>query len=282
MSYRRVASTGMLGRSSQSWNHIDIAGENERRNRRVPREAIRLDPESFVSHLNLSGWLGNQKNYDEAEVLLRKAMRLGPKSVLFSHSNLGSVLAEQGKLAEAEAILRQGLRLKSAEYDTLHNLPSAEHATSRNLSSVLGRLGRFPEIETILREVIRAQPDSAGAYYLLSLYYYEQGQFFDCLAAARRSDELGRTTPGWEHPSAQQVLAAEQLVKMENRLPGLLKGDTKVSTPNEAIAFAEFCLTLKKYPAAALRFYAEAFRRRPEACRCAARWPPLQCRMRRF
>jgi serine/threonine-protein kinase len=120
------------------------------------REAIRLNPDFFLSYLNMVLPLESLGRVDEAISAAREAARLKP-TYYRPHYVLGSLCFNQSKLAEAEAACRAAVRLNPAWYGT-HNL----------LGKTLSRQGKGPEAEAELREAIRLKPGHFDSHLALA------------------------------------------------------------------------------------------------------------------
>jgi serine/threonine-protein kinase len=84
----------------------------------------------------------------------------------------------------------------------------------------------------------------------------------EALAHLKQGHQLGSKRPNWPYPSAQWVQHAERLLRLDGKLPALLRGQARPADAAEQLDLAELC-RLKKQYAAAARFAAEAFAARP-------------------
>src|SRR5262249_37376880 len=90
----------------------------------------------------------------------------------------------------------------------------------------------------------------------------QQGKFKEALDAMRKGHELGSRQTDWSHPSAQWVRDAEWWLKLDTKLAAVLQGDAQPADASERVNFARVCAKTEQ-PAAAARFYADAFRDEP-------------------
>jgi tetratricopeptide (TPR) repeat protein len=120
------------------------------------REAVRLKPDSYESHISLGNALSKRGLLDEATAVYREAIRLKPDSYE-THNRLGIALNKEDLLDEAIAVYREAIRLK----------PNYE-PTRYNLSLVLARKGLFGEAIAEGREAIRILPKHAGVHIQLA------------------------------------------------------------------------------------------------------------------
>src|SRR5262249_37446003 len=204
------------------------------------RAALRLQPDYAKAHTNLGIALAMVGRLPEAVAELREAVRLRPDDPE-AHCNLGSALVP-GQLPEALAEPRQALRLKPES-------PLAHY----NLGNALSAQGDPDQAVASYWEAVRLRPDYAEAHCNLGSTLTQLGEFRRALAAYRRGDELGRRQPGWRFPSGEWVKQAERRVELDEKLPALLRGDSKPRDAAEQIELAGLCET-KGLPAAAARF----------------------------
>jgi serine/threonine-protein kinase len=217
------------------------------------RTALRLKPGSPEAHSNLGSILTDQGRPKEAEEECRAAIRLKPDHPE-AHNNLGNVLDLQGRPREAEEEFRAALRLKP-------DFPQAHY----NLGNVLYRKGRHKEAEEEYRAALRLKPDDPKTHGNLGIALQAQGRFAEALKSLRRCDELGRRVPGWRHPSIDRVRKCERLIELDQKLPGILRGETQPSGPAESLQLAELCqIPAKRLYTTASRLYADAFAANPK------------------
>jgi tetratricopeptide (TPR) repeat protein len=216
------------------------------------RKAIRLDKASTGAHNNLGLALAAQGRSKEAIAAYREALRLKP-DFPEAHDNLGNALRGQGKREEAIAAYREALRLKP-DFPEAHN----------NLGNALREKGLLDEAVTEYREALRLQKDLPEAHYNLGLALLQQGQFRQAVEELRRGDELGSRNPRWPHAQTQlQIRHAEQMARLDDRLPDVLRGKDQPKDAAERVAFAQLCQLVHKQYSAAARFYGEAFAAQP-------------------
>jgi len=129
------------------------------------REALNLDPESAISHYNLSTHLARNKKYSDAESHLRAALKTQPSAKVYT--GLGAVLWQQGRAEEAITNLKTAIQTdpkntgasntlgkifieqgKLEEAASTYRLLSQNQPSSvahQGLSQVLARMGRDEE-----------------------------------------------------------------------------------------------------------------------------------------
>ena len=115
------------------------------------RAALRLNPDSVETHVNLATVLMNTGHADEALDEFELAKKLNPNAWAIWY-DLGLLLGAQNKNAEAEAAYRGAIRLEP-------NI-AQEHS---NLGLVLQKEGKVADAMKELAESIRLQPNDAAA-----------------------------------------------------------------------------------------------------------------------
>ncbi|WP_051180345.1 tetratricopeptide repeat protein [Caballeronia insecticola] len=119
-----------------------------------------------------------QKRYEEAEIVLRRAIALEPR-LFHAHLNLARVFDEQRKFGDAEAAYRRVIELKPDAADIRFNL-----------GKLLARVGRSAEAEVELRRAAELRPAWAEAHNSLGAVLAERGSSDEAEAAFRRALEI--------------------------------------------------------------------------------------------
>jgi Flp pilus assembly protein TadD len=215
------------------------------------REAIRLNKDNPTAHLGLGATLQGKGDVDGAVAAFREAIRLKPDDP-DAHFRLGLALDGRRDTGGAIAAYREAIRLKP-------NFPEA-HC---NLGGALKRKGDLGAAITAYREAIRLKKDFAEAHCGLGLALRNQGHFGEALEALRTSHALGSRKARWDRPSARWVAEVERLVELDGKLPAILRGQAKPASATEALELARLC-ACKRHHAASVRFYADAFARKPD------------------
>src|SRR5205807_1197693 len=160
--------------------------------------ALALRPDNPAVQSNLGTALRGAGKLDDAVAAFRRAVHLKP-DFAEAHTNLGSALMHLGKADEAVAACRRAIALKP-NFAAAHTIAA-------------------------FRRCIELNPTAAGAHINLGGALRRQGQSAESLAAYRRGHQLGAGNPRWPYPSAQWVQEGELLVKLDARLPAVLRGD---------------------------------------------------------
>jgi tetratricopeptide (TPR) repeat protein/tRNA A-37 threonylcarbamoyl transferase component Bud32 len=219
------------------------------------REAIRLKPDYPEAHYGLGNGLRDSGRTDQAIAEYRAAIRL-QEDYPEAHTNLGIALLAKGCLDDAI----DQYRMATASRE---KFPEAYKAHCR-LGMALHQKGRLNEAVAAYREAIRMKRDLPEALCDLGLALLELGQFQEAVTALRRGHQIGSRDPEWSNPSAQWLREAEDMARLDARLPALLKGDVKPGDAAERLALAKLCQEHRQLHAAAARWYAEAFAAQPQ------------------
>src|SRR5262249_30073401 len=143
---------------------------------------------------------------------------------------LGNALVNKGRLDEAIAECREAIRLKE-------DYPEAHYT----LGNALNRKGRLDEAIAAFREAIRLRKDFPEAQCNLGLALMRTGQYRAAVQALRRGNELGSHNPRWPYPSARWLRHAEQLARLDDRLPAILDGMGQPRDACDCLALAHLC-----------------------------------------
>ena len=154
----------------------------------ICRDAIRDNPADVNMTALLGAILLKARQPDEAEDLLRRAIKLAP-TFAKPHEDLGFLLVEQGRADEAVDILRNATRLDPESEMAHFNLGRALSLTGRGdeadasfeasfeinperrklaLAAEHHKEGRTDQAATVYREILRASPNNVDALRLLA------------------------------------------------------------------------------------------------------------------
>jgi serine/threonine-protein kinase len=115
---------------------------------------------------------------------------------------------------------------------------------------------------TCYRRALQLAPKFPEAHCYLGIALRQQGRFQEALEEFQQGHDLGSRSPGWRHPSADQVRDCRRLVELESRLHGLLTGTERPADEAERLEFARVCSVKQRFAAAA-GLSAEAFASQP-------------------
>jgi tetratricopeptide (TPR) repeat protein len=216
------------------------------------RAALAAGPPYAPAYSSLGIALAARGQLDEAVRCYRTALRIDPRYAL-AHTNLGLALHHQRRFDEAVACHRKALALDPTDARFHINLGSTFHAK-----------GRPDEAARCFREALRLEPDNAEAHCNLGIALIGQGRFRAALASVRRGQQAGASRPGWREATARLARDAEQWVRLEGKLPAVLRGEESADA-GECLQLAWHCLRHKRCHRAAARLYAQAFARAPAA-----------------
>jgi serine/threonine-protein kinase len=215
------------------------------------RKAIGIDPRLAASHNNLGLALKAKGQVDQAIASYRKAIEINPRYAL-AHYNLGLALEVKGQVDQAIASYRKALQIDP-------RLASAH----TNLGNVLHDKGKVDQAIACFRKAIDIDPRDAHAHAALGQALLEKGRFAEARDASARALQLLPKQHPLRAVASQQLQSCERLRKLEERLPGLLRGGDRPGSAQDCLDLALMCRQHKQLPAAAARFYAEAFARQP-------------------
>jgi serine/threonine-protein kinase len=243
------------------------------------KKALALDPKDTVAHFNLGMALQSQGQVDEAIACFRRALELDPRFAP-AHHNLGFALAEKGRLDEAIACYRQALaldpRLANAHiglgtamaqkgdvegaiacYRKAIALDPQIAQAHVNLGNALASKAQADEAIACYRRALALDPKLANAYGALGQALLGTGRYAEARdALARALALLSADHPVQAHVS-RQLQECERLLRLEARLPGILRGENQPASARENLDLAQMC-GRKKLHAAAARLWATA------------------------
>ncbi|MFT5049653.1 MAG: tetratricopeptide (TPR) repeat protein [Chlamydiales bacterium] len=188
---------------------------------------------------------------DAALVEFRRAVDLDPEQARL-HADLGLALSRAGDLDGAVDSLRSAIELQPTDPDTHYRLGSA-----------LQRRGDLEDARLSYVETIRLRPDHAEAHCNLGGLLKLQGDYEASLEVYRLAHEIGSGRLDWEHPSADWVADAEQLVVAQRRLEAVVQGAEAPKEPEALLQLASMAQN-KGLNTTSARLYADAIERAPE------------------
>jgi tetratricopeptide (TPR) repeat protein len=215
------------------------------------RTAIVLDPKYAAAHCNLGAALHGKGKVDEAITCYRKAIALDPK-LAQAHNNLGNALKAKGQLDEAIACYHKAIAL-DPKYAKAHN----------NLGVALIAKGQLDEAIACYHKAIALDPMDAQAHGALGQALLQQGRYAEAKDASARALALLPEKHPLRARVSRQVQDCERLLKLEERLPRLLRGEDQAGSARECLDLMRMCQA-KRLHAAAARFAAEAFAADPK------------------
>ncbi len=149
------------------------------------QEAVALDPNTALYHNALGVVYLNLKSQPEAIEELRRAVELDGNYGEALH-NLGVAYAEAGKWEDAVRMYKKALSLPAY---------GNTEGTYHNLGWAYYNLNRLKEAEETFRFVLRLEPNTVSAHYLLGLVLLKAERRDEAKAEFRRARELAPDTP---------------------------------------------------------------------------------------
>jgi len=284
---RRELLRGALQRRPDDLGLLMTLGATYRINHRAQAEerarwyqaAVGVAPANSVAHINLGIALNDLGLLNQAEVEFREASRLDSKSA-WAINNLGWVLEQLGDSLGAEREYRKAIGMDS-------KLAMA-HVS---LGQLLNQQDHMDRAEAEVRKAIEIEPDLSPAHNILGLVLRKQGDLVGAEAEYRKAiqldhnDAVPHNNLGYlfeyftddlegaiaEYKEAVRLdrslaIAATNLARAERkrvlvaRLPGILAGTDRLTSPAEMCDFAEVCAQMR-HPkhGEAVRFFERAF-----------------------
>jgi tetratricopeptide (TPR) repeat protein len=215
------------------------------------RRALDLDPKFVPAHNNLGVALQAKGQADEAIACYRRALDLDPKYAQ-AHTNLGNALADKGQADEAIACYRRALDL------------DPKHAPAHyNLGYALRGKGQVDEAIACYRRALALNPKYAQAHGSLGAALLYTGCYAEARDALAQALQLYPKKDPRRAVNAGRVQVCERLLKLEARLPRLLRGEDQPGSAQENLDLATICQHRRLYAAAA-RCFAAAFAADPK------------------
>jgi serine/threonine-protein kinase len=263
-----------LGTAHRARGNLDLAI-------RFYQQALRVQSNIPMIHQEL-GWTWEAKgDLAKAEAAYRDATRL-PMCDRSCYCDLARLLEKRGAWDEAiqayETALRQGpfapastglgrlatLLANQADFDRAvrcrRSIAAADPSSipaRLALGHALRQQGKLDYSARCFQGILFKSPDCAEAHRGLGMALQAQGRFIEARASFHRGHELD--TKRRPQPSARWLKDCERLIELEGKLTAVLEGKLQPATPAERLEYAWLCVAYKKRPAAATRFYEEAF-----------------------
>jgi serine/threonine-protein kinase len=198
----------------------------------------------------------------ESIAALRKALELDPADA-GTWETLGAYLTQYGQTAEAKAAFRKVLELKPTRFSrqqlkTLENVDEQVVTAEYNRGYALFHIGKFKEACVAFGKVVDLKPNWPAAHWTLGASYARAGELTKALEQMERCKEFG---PPLNLPPDEGIRTLKQLIELDRKLPALVEGKEKPGDVDR-IELAQLCM-VRKFPRAAVRFYAEAFALNP-------------------
>jgi tetratricopeptide (TPR) repeat protein/tRNA A-37 threonylcarbamoyl transferase component Bud32 len=225
---------------------------------KASRRAIELDPKETTAHVNLGNLLDERRDHAGAEASYRRALEVDP-AVPNAHFGLGNALREQGDHAGAAAAYRRAIEL-NPKYMEAH----------ANLAILLFSRGDNAGAAAAFRRVVELEPGIVLAHDYLGVALLRLGRFDEVRTAAKRALELFPPGQPGHAAAAGRLREAEQMLKLDQRLPAVLRGEDQPADLTEYAAFAGLAGVRRRYAGSA-RLYDELFRKDPAAAEVGTR-----------
>src|SRR5260370_474424 len=191
------------------------------------KKALDIDANDGQAWNNLGNALPDQKDLPAAIDAYKKALAIDAK-VAMAWNNLGTALDESKALPAAIDAFKKALAIDAKYVNAWNNLGIA-HAGRKDLPAAIEAYTKAIDI----------RPDDAEAHCNLGIALLDHGDFAVDLKALQKGHQLGTRQPGWPYPSAAWVKHCQQLLALEQRLPGVLRGEDTGAA--DLLALADLC-----------------------------------------
>jgi Flp pilus assembly protein TadD len=222
---------------------------------RAYQQALRLDPNSAPTYNNFGLALAAEGRLEEATAAFKKAIERDDDYAQ-AHYNLGIALISRKDKVRMEEVVPHFRKAVALE-------PKDAKARAA-LGAALVSLRRLDEVIGELEEAVKLDPNDAQAQGNLGYSLLGRGRFSEAQTVFRRCLKLLPDSHPQRNLATQLLQECKRLLALEEKLPALLEGRGKPKDNDERLALARLCLEHKKLPAAAARFYAEAFAAQPK------------------
>lgn len=212
------------------------------------RVALIHHPQDFWLNFELGLKLASKKPGEAAGYLQAALAVRSTNSIVFAA--LGNALFWHRDFPGSVAAYRQAIRLDPQFADAHCNLGLALNAQD----DLTGAAAAFRQALASLDP--RNERLGSWTYYNLAGVLLRQGLFAEALKALH----AGKALAGWPDPEGKNVIAhCERMLAKDIELAAVLEGKTEPKDAAALIDLARHCLHVKKMPAAAARFYDDAF-----------------------
>ncbi len=217
-------------------------------------KAIELEPQHVDAYHEL-GLACNAKGlHDRAIACLKKAVVLDPKHV-DAHNSLGFAYNRKGLHDEAIPCFQKALELNPKHASALNNLGFAYNA-----------VGLYDKGIPWLKKAVALYPKDVVFHDNLSSALVQVGELEQACAALKKVLALTPEAAPQFKSRKRTLEQWEALLRLEGRLPDILKGERKPKNFEEGTQFGKVC-RVKQHYVAALRFYEQAFTANPDAAK---------------
>jgi len=172
-----------------SYGHIPYLGAFQKQKENALK-AVHFDDSSAEAHTSLAAALGNDYNWEGAELEFNRAIERNPNYAT-AHQWYGRFLLRVGKLGKA---LREASKAELLDPMSLH--------ISVFRGGVYESMKKYDLAEDQLRKVLEVEPNFLNAHVILSSVLLHQGRYDE---AEREGEEVMRLTNN--HPTAKGWLA---------------------------------------------------------------------------
>jgi tetratricopeptide (TPR) repeat protein len=177
--------------------------------------AIELEPEALLAYVNASLAYAQLNQQEAAEKALKKALAIDPANAA-ANMNLGLLMAEEKRMPEAEAAFRAALKRDPTLSTAAYNLSvilakdrpaeamemaasayksAASAKNGYNLAFLLQQNGKTGDAVATLRAVLKDEPQSLDAVFLLGRLLQKQGKRGEAIETYQNALQLEGLPP---------------------------------------------------------------------------------------
>jgi serine/threonine-protein kinase len=244
------------------------------------RKAIEVEPFFAKAHYNLGTALSDKGQIDESIRRYRTAIEHDPKFA-YAHHNLGNALKAKGQLDEAIACYKKAIEVDPKYGQGHYSLGGAmlgkrdydaaiacfrqaikldpKHAQARSYLGIAyyGK-GDLDQAIACCRTAIELDPKLARAHAGLGSVLFDKGRYAGARDALVRAIELFPKNHPVRLSASRHLRRCQGLLKIEARLPRILRGEDKPDSAQQHLEIAMICQSRQMHATAA-RFAADAF-----------------------
>jgi tetratricopeptide (TPR) repeat protein len=184
--------------------------------------------------------------------VVRKAQQLHPDDFFINLVLAEALIQEPATRGEGIGFYRAALACRPQSF--------AVHLV---LGHTLQEQGKARQAADVFRRATQLRPDSAWAHFLLGGALQHLDRLPEALDEYRRAVQLNLKFEPSAAPAPEWLREAERLVKLDDKLPAVLRGEVRPRDAAELTEFAFVC-RFRELEAASARLYREAFVQQPE------------------
>jgi len=247
----------------------------------VLKKALDLDPHFAAAWTTLGLVLKEQGKPDEALAATNRSLAIDPKDAA-PWSNLGHLRKGKQDLAGAIEAYKKALEIDAqlpeawdglgtallfqkdyagavAAHQKAVQIDATKAVFHLNLGTALSASKDDEGAMRAYRNAIDSDPNDPKPHLFLGGILQRQGRFGEARESYRNSSTLASPNDMFHRMSSARMQVCERLQVLDEKLPGILKGDTQPASAGERLELAQLCVRYKKRYRVAAGLYAGAF-----------------------